>query len=55
MLLKNVEVTKAAEIDQISEKFLNNGARILAKPISDDDDDDDDELYLWYGWPMKGV
>ena len=49
MLLKNVEVTKAAEIDQISGKFLNNGARILAKPISDDDDDDDDELYLWYG------
>ena len=21
----------------------------------DDDDDDDDELFLWYGWPMKGV
>ena len=19
------------------------------------DDDDDDELFLWYGWPMKGV
>ena len=25
--------------------------------ISDavDDDDDDDELFLWYGWPTKGV
>ena len=21
----------------------------------DDDDDDDDELFLWYGWPEKGV
>ena len=20
-----------------------------------DDDDDDDELFLWYGWPTKGV
>ena len=22
---------------------------------NDDDDDDDDELFLCYGWPMKGV
>ena len=21
----------------------------------DDDDDDDEELFLWYGWPTKGV
>ena len=21
----------------------------------DDDDDDDDKLFLWYGWPTKGV
>ena len=21
----------------------------------DDDDDDDNELFLWYGWPTKGV
>ena len=21
----------------------------------DNDDDDDDELFLWYGWPTKGV
>ena len=29
----------------------------IAKYIShdDDDDDDDDELFLWYGWPTKGV
>ena len=20
-----------------------------------DDDDEDDELFLWYGWPMKGI
>ena len=23
--------------------------------FTDDDDDDDDELFLWYGWPTKGV
>ena len=34
-MLKNVEVTKAAGIDQISGKFLKDGARILAKPISE--------------------
>ena len=22
---------------------------------NDDDGDDDDELFLWYGWPTKGV
>ena len=21
----------------------------------DDDDDDDDELFVWYGWPTKGI
>ena len=21
----------------------------------DDDDDDDDELFIWHGWPTKGV
>ena len=34
-VLKNVEVTKAAGIDQISGKFLKDGARILAKPVSE--------------------
>ena len=34
-ILKNVEVTKAAGIDKISEKFLKDGARILAKSISE--------------------
>ena len=34
-ILKNVEVTKAAGIDQISGKLLKDGARILAKPISE--------------------
>ena len=23
--------------------------------LIDDDDDDDDELFLWYGWPTKGI
>ena len=37
-LLKNVEVRKAAgdqRIDQVSGKFLKDGAWILAKPISE--------------------
>ena len=21
----------------------------------DDDDDDNDKLFLWYGWPTKGI
>ena len=32
-VLENIEVTKAARIDQISGKFLKDGAQILAKPI----------------------
>ena len=32
---------------------------MLTSNLNDDDDDDDDgdddELFLWYGWPMKGV
>ena len=28
---------------------------ILDVDDDDDDDDDDDELFLWYGWPTKGV
>ena len=25
-------------------------------PTADNDDDDDnDELFLWYGWPTKGI
>ena len=34
-VLKNVEVTKAAGLDQISGKFLKDEARILAKPLSE--------------------
>ena len=34
-VLKNVEVRKAAGLDQISGKFLKDGVRILAKPISE--------------------
>ena len=34
-VLKNVEVTKAAGLDQISGKFLKDRTRILAKPISE--------------------
>ena len=33
--LKSVEVRKAAGIDQILGNFLKDGARILAKPISE--------------------
>ena len=31
--MKNVEVTKAAVIDQISGKFLRDGGQSLAKPM----------------------
>ena len=34
-VLKNIEATKTAGIDQISGKFLKDGARILAKPVSE--------------------
>ena len=34
-LLKNVDVTKAAGIEQISRKFLKDGVQILAKTISE--------------------
>ena len=34
-ILKNVEFTKAAGIDEISGKYLKDGARILAKSISE--------------------
>ena len=34
-ILKNVKVTKAAGIDQISGRFLKDRAQILAKPISE--------------------
>ena len=34
-LLKNLKITKAAGINQISGTFLKHGARILAKPISE--------------------
>ena len=34
-ILKNAEVTEAAGLDQISERFLKDGVRILAKPISE--------------------
>ena len=33
--MRNVEVTKAAELDQISRTFLKDRAQILAKPISE--------------------
>ena len=33
--MKHAEVTKAAGLDQISGKCLKDGARILAKPISE--------------------
>ena len=33
--LKNVKVTKGAGLDEISGKFLKDGVRILAKPISE--------------------
>ena len=28
---------------------------LMLSSVDDDDDDDDEELFLWYGWPTKGV
>ena len=28
---------------------------LFTSEINDDDEDDDGELFLWYGWPTKGV
>ena len=33
--MKNTEVTKAVKIDEILDKFLKDGAQILAKSISE--------------------
>ena len=41
--------------------LLNDVVLCLVPNLDDDDDDDDDdededdELFLWYGWPKKGV
>ena len=35
-------------------KVLSFGGNI-SNDDDDDDDDDDEELFLWYGWPTKGV
>ena len=32
--MKNIESSKAAGVDQLSSKFLKDGANVLAKPIS---------------------
>ena len=31
------------------------GILILINDDDDDAGDDDDKLFLWYGWPTKGV
>ena len=37
--------------------FIDNTFSILftMKKFLEDDVDNDDELFLWYGWPTKGV
>ena len=37
----------------ISYYFSKSNLRLLDD--DDDDDNDDDKLFLWYGWPKKGV
>ena len=37
-------------------KFIDlNFPCVVAVNCDDDDDDDDDDLFLWYGWPTKGI
>ena len=33
-IMTNIEISKAAGVDQLSARFLKDGANILAKPIS---------------------
>ena len=35
--------------------FPKNKITYAKIPDDDDDDDEDDELFLWYGWPTKGL
>ena len=40
---------------KISVGRLNQHSFHVKRNSFTDDDDDDDELFLWYGWPTKGV
>ena len=35
--------------------WLKKFKKIEPTTNDDDDDDDDDELFLWHGWPTKGL
>ena len=35
--------------------YMGRGHKVSDDDDDDDDEDDDDELFLWYGWPTKGV
>ena len=41
--------------EQVNVCWVNAFLTLATKALVDDDDDDDDELFLWYGWPTKGV
>ena len=34
---------------------LSKAFGIIHHDLTIDDDDDNDKLFLWYGWPTKGV
>ena len=48
--------TEDEDIKKLCDKY-NSKKQIeqLSYFKNDDDDHDDDELFLWYGWPTKGV
>ena len=42
-------------IERISMEIHVPVREVTETMVGDDDDDDDDELFLWYGWPRKGI
>ena len=60
--IRNISIEKVKQKRTIKPKGQRFEAiRELKDYISENDkhltynDDDDDELFLWYGWPTKGV
>ena len=48
--------------NQLDQDKWNHSKECKSRKLDDDDDDDEDddnddydELFLWYGWPRKGV
>ena len=52
-LVENDEII--SDESKVANLFSNFFENAIEYSNDDDDDDDDDKLFLWYGWPTKGV